>query len=149
MGPVQNASKKTRSDKMKIFKTIISTLFGIVLTTVGVSFFSAYADDTTPTISTDLEYVVIDNEELVKASIYISNFEPVSCGGFHIELGDGFVFDAEEDFGGIIHYNCQGTTSSLVGNVFFSGNAGTHSAFVVFVQPNGYNMNINGKFLEV
>ena len=134
---------------MKIYKLLISTLFGVILATLGLTAFSAYADDTTPTISTELEYVVIDDEQLVKASIYISNFEPVSCGGFHIELGDGFVFDDDEDFGGIIHYECQGTTSSLVGNVTFSANAGTHSSFVSFAQLNGYNRDINGKFLEV
>lgn len=132
---------------MKMFKLLISTLFGVILATLGLTAFSAYADST-PTVSTTLEYVVIDNEELVKATIYFSNFAPVSDGNFHVELGDGFVFDDDGD-SNYINYDCQGMTSSLVGNAHFVGNAGSHSAFVYFSDPGQLNKSINGAFVKV
>ena len=74
----------------------------------------------------------------------MSDFAPVCCGGFHIQLGDGFVFDTDYDFGGCAKYNCQGTTSALVGNVSFNGNAGGRSAFVMFLDPDAQDENIRG-----
>ena len=130
---------------MKLFKLFVSTLFGIIMATLGLTAFSAYADNT-PTISTELEYV---DSTSVKATIYMSDFAPVCCGGFHIQLGNGFIFDIDNDFGGIIKYNCQGTTSALVGNASLVGNAGGRSAFVTFLDPDAQDENINGAFLEV
>lgn len=132
---------------MKKFKLLISTLFGVILATIGLTTFSAYADNT-PTVSTTLDYVIIDNEELVKATIYFSDFASVSDGRFHVELGDGFVFDNDGDTN-YINYNCDEMTSSLVGNAHFVGNAGSHSAFVYFASPSLSNQNINGAFVEV
>lgn len=130
---------------VKMLKLLIPAFWGVILTILGLTTFSAYAEDT-PAITTGLEYV---SDDIVKASIYISNFEPVTCGGFHIELGDGFVFDESVHGAGLINYKCSGFTAESVGNVYFSGSAGDQSSFVLFAHPNGLDADINGKFLEV
>ena len=127
---------------MKIYKMLISTLFGVILATLGLTVFSAYADDTTPSILSELEYDM--NTEEIMAKIYINNFQPVANCQFFVEIGDGFDFVMDGEY---VKYDCQPFTHNTYGPVFVhKSNSGKELS--VF-NGRADNRNPNGLFLTI
>ena len=130
---------------MKIYKLLISTLFGVILATLGITAFSAYADNTA-TMYAELRCIENDDNHL-RVDIYLDNASTITTGGFHVTLGSGLEFvryTEPESWAGLVWAIEDSETYAYQMNGFeYSYYTATGDVFVCFAKINSYNVSVH------
>lgn len=124
-------------------KRFLAPLMAAAITVSAMPVVTANADGN-PRVFVDITY---ENNERVRADIIFENIDPAACGGFHVNIGDGWDFKTRYSASGTkIYGSNKDCESEGKANIQVKEN-GEKGVFIYFSSDDNYDL--NGRFYSL